>query len=212
MRRRARQFRPAPKSTNVKIGQIAPRALASYAKQANDEQLLLQCQRIKARATYRCGELLNEIEAGKGGRPKTSMGAHTSLTRKGAAKEAGLSRNQAVTAIRVANIPEDDFERQVESDDVPTVTELARQGMRKRQETDEAEIERRKKVATINVASVVAMLYPRSANPNPERHVEMAFGKAEPKYWPREAAAPLSYATLEACAKVAMALADKWRE
>ena len=82
--------------------------------------------------------------------------------------------------------------------------------MRKRQETDEAEMERRKRVATINIARLVDMLNPRGAEP--ERFVEMAFGKAEPKYWPRETSAPLNHATLEACAKVAAALADKWRE
>ena len=33
-----------------------------------------------------------------------------------------MSERQQVTAIRVANIPADDFERQVESDQPPTVT------------------------------------------------------------------------------------------
>lgn len=39
-----------------------------------------------------------------------------------------MSERQQVTAIRVANIPEHDFERQVESDKPPTVTALAEQG------------------------------------------------------------------------------------
>jgi hypothetical protein len=39
------------------------------------------------------------------------------------AQEAGLSRHQTVTALRVARIPADEFEQAVESDDPPTVTE-----------------------------------------------------------------------------------------
>ena len=36
------------------------------------------------------------------------------------------------TAVRVANVPEDDFERQVESDNPPTITALAKQGTKKK--------------------------------------------------------------------------------
>jgi hypothetical protein len=77
----------------------------------------------------RCGELLQEVEAANGTRTdlQPSAGADT---RFGAAEEAGLSRRQAVTAIRVGNVPKDEFERQVESDDPPTVTALAEQGKR----------------------------------------------------------------------------------
>ena len=195
-------------------------ALASYAKQADDDQLLKQCMRIKARATYRCGELLEEIEAGKGGRPKTNagadislgpdVGADTRLTRKRAAEDAGMSPRQAVTAIRVAHVPPDSFERQVESDTPPTITELASQGMRKRQESEEAEAERLKKGATETVATLVDRLNPRNATP--EQYVKQAFGRAEPKYWPPKTSAPLNHATLIACAQVMAALADAWKE
>jgi hypothetical protein len=41
---------------------------------------------------------------------------------------AGLSRHQIKQALRVANVPKEDFERQVESDNPPTVTALAEQG------------------------------------------------------------------------------------
>ena len=106
-------------------------ALASYAKQAEDDELLKQCTRIKARAMQRCGELLKEIGPKKGGRPKTGADTDTkSSVRKKAAAAAGLSPRQAVTAVRVANVPAQEFERQVESEAPPTVTELARQGTR----------------------------------------------------------------------------------
>ena len=46
-------------------------------------------------------------------------------TRGQAAEEAGLSERQAKQSIRVANVPEDDFEEQLESDKPPTITNLA---------------------------------------------------------------------------------------
>lgn len=104
-------------------------ALASYAKQANDDEMMKMAVRIRDRAIRRAGELLKQIEPGKGGRPsETSRDAPTSLTRKQAADDAGLSKDQMVQAIRVANVPSDDFEKQVESQNPPTVTKLADQG------------------------------------------------------------------------------------
>jgi hypothetical protein len=49
-----------------------------------------------------------------------------------AARDAGLSKRQKDTALRVARIPEADFEALVESDNPPTVTRLAELGTRKR--------------------------------------------------------------------------------
>lgn len=108
-------------------------ALSSYAKQAQDEELWLMAKRIQARASRRCGELLLAMEANKGGRPpeRTSGVDPTSFTRTQAAREAGLSKDQQMTAVRLARVPKDEFEAQVESDDPPTITELADQGRRK---------------------------------------------------------------------------------
>lgn len=107
-------------------------ALASYAKQANDRTLHVMADRIQARAIQREGELLQEIESARGKQKRMpdgtiSRGATTN-GRIAAAREAGLSRDQAVTALRVANVPKDEFEEAVESDNPPTVTELARRG------------------------------------------------------------------------------------
>lgn len=44
-----------------------------------------------------------------------------SITRTRAAQEAGLSVRQQVTAVRVANVPHEAFEAQVESEVPPTV-------------------------------------------------------------------------------------------
>ena len=45
--------------------------------------------------------------------------------RRKAAEAAGMSRHQMYQAMKVADIPEDDFERLIEDDDPPTLTELA---------------------------------------------------------------------------------------
>jgi len=108
-------------------------ALASYAKQAEDDQLERMAQRIRARAIRRAGELLKQIEPGQGARDgKRGEGDHTPLRREDAAREAGMSKHQQVQATRVANIPEDEFEEQIESDKPPTVSQLASQGVKKR--------------------------------------------------------------------------------
>jgi hypothetical protein len=109
-------------------------ALASYARQAEDDQLERMAQRIRARATRRAGELLKQIEPGKTGpKPELSMGGHTQFTREDAAREAGMSKHQQVQAVRIASIPEDDFEAQVESPNPPTLTQLASQGIQRRE-------------------------------------------------------------------------------
>lgn len=115
-------------------------ALASYARQANDKELLHLCMRIQARAIDRCGELLHDIEPEKGGRPpKTQEGDHPSL-RDQAATAAGLSEHQRKTALRVNSVPREQFEQLIESDNPPTVTQLAELGT-KHQEPDTSHLE-----------------------------------------------------------------------
>ena len=90
------------------------KALASYAKQSQDDSLEKYATRIKARATRRCGELLQETEPSKGG-SKTHKGTRDAAglsTRTSAATTAGLSERQGKTALRVAAVPKDEFERQ----------------------------------------------------------------------------------------------------
>lgn len=104
-------------------------ALASYAKQAHDSTLLAMAKRIQARAVRRCGELLQQIEPAQGG-DRRSKGGHAPVdSRKAAASDAGLSEHQRKQALRVANVPEPDFERAIESDTPPTVTALAARGV-----------------------------------------------------------------------------------
>lgn len=104
-------------------------ALASYAKQANDDEMMKMAVRIRDRAIRRAGELLKQIDPAKPG-PKTEigMGDHTQLGRQAAGEQAGMSKHQQVQAVRVANIPAAEFEKQVESPNPPTVTALAERG------------------------------------------------------------------------------------
>ena len=102
-------------------------ALASYAKQSQDETLMKMATRIKARAARRAGELLAQVD-GRGGDRTKSEGVHT-FARADAAREAGMSKHQQVQAARIAAIPEQDFDSQVESPKPPTLTQLAQQGI-----------------------------------------------------------------------------------
>ncbi len=104
-------------------------ALASYARQAKDDQLERMSQRIRARAIRRAGELLKQIEPGKTG-PKTelSVGTHTELSRQSVAEQAGMSKHQAVQAIRVASVPQDVFDMVIDEDQPATITQLADMG------------------------------------------------------------------------------------
>jgi hypothetical protein len=99
-------------------------ALASYARQAKDETLRRLAERIQARASRRCGELLKQVPTAQGAR--TDLG--TVATRSEMAEEAGLSERQRKTALRVAAIPEEEFEAAIESDNPLTLTQLAEIG------------------------------------------------------------------------------------
>lgn len=102
-------------------------ALASYAKQSGDKTLENAAMRIRARAVRRCGELLKEVEAQKGGDRK-SKDRERPFDRAQAAAGAGMSPRQAKDAIRVANLSGEFFESQIESEEPPTISELAEQG------------------------------------------------------------------------------------
>lgn len=78
--------------------------------------MMRQATRIRDRAIRRAGELLKQVEPSSGGRPpETRADSRPSYSRKEAATTAGFSPHQAKQAVRVANVPEADFERQVES-------------------------------------------------------------------------------------------------
>ena len=110
-------------------------AMASYAKQAGDDTLFKFATRIKARAIDKCGELLRQLPATPGKRTdiEPPMGDHTrsSSPRDQAAHDAGLSKHQKDTALQVNNVPREQFENLVESENPPSVTQLAEMGKKK---------------------------------------------------------------------------------
>jgi hypothetical protein len=85
--------------------------------------------RIQARAIRRCGELLKEIKPAHGANQNIQEGTLPKVTRESAAEDAGLSEHQRKTALRVANVPEAEFEAAIEGDTPPTVTALAEEVM-----------------------------------------------------------------------------------
>jgi hypothetical protein len=107
-------------------------ALASYAKQADDDELEKRAVRIRARAIRRCGELLKQFDGRGGDRSKSGDAPTFAPTQREAAERAGISRDQQVTAVRVANVPAEDFEQQIESPKPPTISQLAMQGIKPR--------------------------------------------------------------------------------
>jgi len=108
-------------------------ALASYWKQANDETMWKLAKRIQARAYRRAGELLKQFDARGGDRKSDDFKKDGSVhfdSQKDIASANGMSERQRKTSVRLANIPEDSFDSQVESDNMPTITQLAEQGKR----------------------------------------------------------------------------------
>ena len=81
-------------------------------------KIITVADRIQARAIRRCGELLKQVAPDKGGYHGNYAydAADMSITRTQVAKDAGMSERQKVTALRVASIPQPEFEREVESD------------------------------------------------------------------------------------------------
>lgn len=109
-------------------------ALASYARMADDDTLRKMADRIQSRAVRRCQELLKQYPEGHGGarRGDQVVGTDNLNSRRQAAHDAGLSDRQYRTAMAVGEIPAAEFEALVESDEPPTVTQLADMGRQRR--------------------------------------------------------------------------------
>ena len=66
--------------------------------------------RIQSRAVHRCGELLKQIDARLQNSAKQNNGTGTLLSQRDAADRAGMSKRQQVTAVRVANVAQEEFD------------------------------------------------------------------------------------------------------
>jgi hypothetical protein len=108
-------------------------ALALYYKQSKDKTLEDYAKRIRIRAERRMGELLRQFD-GKGNNQyskEDSTADHTKLSQKETAEDIGLSKWQKDQSIRLSNIPEETFNEMVESENVPTLSQLAELGTKK---------------------------------------------------------------------------------
>ena len=117
-------------------------ALALYYKQSRDETLIKYAKRIQYRAKRRMGELLKQYD-GRG--LNTEGNQYTGQIGKrilehpspnsvnSVASSIGLSSNQTKEAVRFANVPKDKFEEIIESDNIPTKSEIAELGTKKRE-------------------------------------------------------------------------------
>ena len=83
--------------------------MASYARMADDDTLYNMARRIQARAVRLCGELLKQIDGR--GRPLEYRGDTLPVSQTQAANDAGMSEHQRKTAVRVANVPAEDFRK-----------------------------------------------------------------------------------------------------
>jgi len=78
------------------------------------------------RAARRCGKFLKQFDGRD--RPKENSNGTEVISQTKAAADAGFSKDQQTTAVRVANVPAETFDGVVESDAPPTVTNLAEMG------------------------------------------------------------------------------------
>jgi hypothetical protein len=101
-------------------------ALAGYYRLARDETAVQEMRALQSWALRRAGELLQQIPSAQGAN-LTSAGraGAVPISRTQAAADAGMSDRQRKTALRLASIPEQDFEADVGS---TTVSELAMRG------------------------------------------------------------------------------------
>ena len=82
-------------------------AMAAYARQAKDTELVEWATEIKVRAEQRCGEMLALIEREKGGRPNSST--HETSYQK-VLRENDIDHNAAHRYQRLAAMPAEHFE------------------------------------------------------------------------------------------------------
>lgn len=97
-------------------------ALEVYARQALNVEAEQRAMEIRIRAERRAGQLLAELQKGKGGGDQKSDHStqHTLSDFKKAKRDAGISDDQAVRWQKLAAIPQADFESKIQQPGVST--------------------------------------------------------------------------------------------
>ena len=87
-------------------------ALRAYAKQKNDTEMELWLSEIKVRADRRIGEISKGLEKAKSNQNTAQL--PSGGKKRDVLKEAGISTSAANRCEQIAEIPEDEFEQEVE--------------------------------------------------------------------------------------------------
>lgn len=92
------------------------KACQAYANQAKNYDLELQAARARVRAERRCGELLKEMDKAKGVLKQGDKLPQSNGTTTGPTlSDMGLTKDQSSKWQQLANVPEDEFERELNS-------------------------------------------------------------------------------------------------
>jgi len=89
-------------------------AIEVYAKRANNHELERNAVRVRVRAERKCGELLKDREMNKGGGDQNSTGTlKVPVLSPKSLKEIGISKNNSSAWQRLADIPEEIFNKEI---------------------------------------------------------------------------------------------------
>lgn len=118
-------------------------ALAAYARQAKNDDMIVWATEIKLRAERRAGEMLAETERAKGGNPKLTPTLGEGVGNPTLA-DVGLTAKQSSSFQAIAAIPEDKFEEAVTTGKETTAS-LVRKSPKKAKALKEAKEPKPKK-------------------------------------------------------------------
>lgn len=88
-------------------------AMAAYARQAKDQDLIQYATEIKVRAERRCGELLRSTEKNKGARGIGTSAVERSDRTPPTLSDMGLTRDESSRYQQLASMPDEHFETAV---------------------------------------------------------------------------------------------------
>ena len=121
--------------------------MRAYAKQAKDKDLEMWAAEIKLRAERRAGEMLQDMDMAKGGRPELTGHSEVPVNLENntpTLSEMEISKNESSQWQQTARIPKEDFEEHIETEKAkgktPTSTGLRRNIQREERINNIAEI------------------------------------------------------------------------
>lgn len=154
-------------------------ALASYARQAKDETLRRLAERIQARATRRCGELLKQVPTANGRNGRSEIDTSLPAGRIAAAAAAGMTKPQAIKAINVANVPQKVFEQMVESEEPAPIYKLAELGRESRNESPPVDVSAIRKFARFCGSTDAASFAASVVDPDMKKELTALIGEID---------------------------------